>query len=40
MNKDHLLKIAPRAAAHLGAINAAMDRFGIVTPGCQAAFIA
>lgn len=40
MNIEQLRQIAPRAVAHLEAINAAMARFGIMKPSCQAAFIA
>jgi putative chitinase len=40
MNKDQLQHIAPHAVAYLDAINEAMERFDIVTPASQAAFIA
>lgn len=40
MNIDQLLKVAPRAAPYLNAINSAMSRFGIATVASQAAFIA
>ncbi len=42
MNRDQLLAIAPvgaRADLLIGPLNAAMDRFGITTPACVAAFI-
>lgn len=40
MNIDQLIKVAPRAAPYLDAINSAMRRFGIVSTASQAAFIA
>lgn len=43
MNIDQLLAIAPvgaRAREFIGPLNAAMERFGIITNVCQAAFVA
>lgn len=40
MNQAQLQQIAPRAANYLGAINDAMQRFGITSTASQAAFIA
>lgn len=40
MNIEQLQQIAPRAVPYLGAINAAMERFGITSTASQAGFIA
>lgn len=43
MNRDQLLAIAPvgaRASVFIDHLNAAMARFSIITPACQAAFLA